>query len=68
MKQHCTRILSALALMLALAPSTNAVAQSYPSRPIRLLVPLAAGSTADILSRTIGTELARETGQSVVVE
>ena len=37
-------------------------------RPIKFLVPLAAGSTADILSRTIGAELARELGQAVVVE
>jgi tripartite-type tricarboxylate transporter receptor subunit TctC len=45
-----------------------AQAQSYPNRPIKLLVPLAAGSTADILSRTIGQELAAMNGQAVVVE
>lgn len=43
-------------------------AQSYPSRPIRLIVPLAAGSTADILSRTLGNELAKEFGQQIVVD
>jgi tripartite-type tricarboxylate transporter receptor subunit TctC len=48
--------------------ATCASAQSWPAKPIKLLVPLAAGSTADILSRTIGTELAKETGQPVVVE
>src|SRR3954467_9222212 len=48
--------------------ASTAVAQSFPSPPIRLLVPLAAGSTADILSRTIGAELQRELGQAVVVE
>ena len=46
----------------------SATAQPFPSRQIRLLVPLAAGSTADILSRTIGAELQREFGQPVVVE
>ncbi len=46
----------------------DASAQGYPARPIRLLVPLAAGSTADILSRTIGNELSKATGQPVVVE
>jgi len=48
--------------------ASAAVAQAFPSHPIRLLVPLAAGSTADILSRTIGAELQRELGQAVVVE
>ena len=52
------------ALLLASAAS----AQPYPSRPIRLLVPLAAGSTADILSRTLGNELAKEFGQQIVVD
>lgn len=46
----------------------SAVAQSWPTRPIRLLVPLAAGSTADIISRAVGTELSRTLGQPVVVE
>lgn len=52
--------------LLALAPSVGA--QSWPTRPIKLLVPLAAGSTADIVSRTIGNELAKALGQPVVVE
>jgi tripartite-type tricarboxylate transporter receptor subunit TctC len=68
MKQHTSRLLRALALALGLAASAQALAQAYPSRTIKLLVPLAAGSTADILSRTIGVELAKETGQAVVVE
>lgn len=67
MKLHRT-ILSALALTFALAPLAQAQAQAYPSKPIKLLVPLAAGSTADILSRTIGTELANAMGQPVVVD
>lgn len=66
MHKPFTKLLSALALALAIAPAVHA--QSYPNRPIRLLVPLAAGSTADILSRTIGQELAQATGQAVVVE
>jgi tripartite-type tricarboxylate transporter receptor subunit TctC len=61
------RFLVGIALLPMLS-ATQAPAQGYPSRPIRLLVPLAAGSTADILSRTIGTELARVLGQPVVVD
>jgi len=68
MDKHRSRFLCALLLALAIAPLGQVRAQTYPSRPIRLLVPLAAGSTADILSRTVGIELAKELGQPVVVE
>jgi len=43
-------------------------AQTYPARAIKLMVPLGAGSTADILSRIIGAELAKAVGQPVVIE
>ena len=45
-----------------------AAAQGYPTKPIRLLVPLAAGSTADIVSRFAGQELSKALGQPVVIE
>ena len=48
--------------------SAQSAAQGYPSRPIRLLVPLAAGSTADIISRAVGGELSKTLGQPVVIE
>ena len=65
----CFKLLPILcAVALSCAPFALTHAQSYPVKPIRLLVPLAAGSTADILSRTIGTELAVAIGQPVVVE
>ena len=57
-----------LSCVLALVASAQSAAQSYPSRPIRLLVPLAAGSTADIMSRSIASELTRALGQQVIVE
>jgi tripartite-type tricarboxylate transporter receptor subunit TctC len=60
--------LAALAISCAMSVVSPAHAQGFPAKPIRLFVPLAAGSTADILSRTIGNELARELGQPVVVE
>jgi tripartite-type tricarboxylate transporter receptor subunit TctC len=61
------RMMLFTALTGALAAGSVA-AQDYPSRQIRFLVPLAAGSTADIISRTVGTELAKALGQPVVVE
>ena len=58
----------ALATAVATGVPLLAAAQDYPSRPIRLLVPLAAGSTADIVSRFAGQELAKAIGQTVVIE
>ena len=43
-------------------------AQSYPAKPIRLVVPFPAAGAADILARSIGQELARAWGQQVVVD
>ena len=62
------RFLRAVCAIFVACFCTGAVAQSYPSKPIRLIVPLAAGSTADIVSRYAGQELAKALGQSVIVE
>src|SRR3989475_12864478 len=58
-----------LAVLLAVSViAKGAIAQSYPSKPITLVVPLAIGSTSDILSRTVGAELAKRLGQPVIVD
>ena len=44
------------------------LAQGYPSKPVRLIVPYGAGSTPDIVSRLMGPKLAELWGQPVVVE
>src|SRR5918993_1987118 len=57
------------AVAITLASATGAaVAQAYPLKPIRLIVPLAPGSTADIASRFTANELGKALGQSVIVE
>lgn len=42
--------------------------QTYPSRPIRIIVPFPAGGTADILARVVGQKMSETWGQQVVVD
>jgi tripartite-type tricarboxylate transporter receptor subunit TctC len=45
-----------------------ALAQDYPSRPIRILVGFSAGSTTDILARTVGQKMNESWGHPVIVD
>ena len=62
------RSLAALCAMCALAVSSGAHAQAYPSRNITLVVPFAAGGPTDVVARTVGAAMSKTLGQTVVVE
>src|SRR5881394_4426411 len=57
-----------LAAVCAFFISQPAFAQAYPTKPIRLIVPYAAGGTSDILARQIGPKLTDAWSQPVIVE
>ena len=64
-KRHALK--TALGL-LALALLGGARAETFPAKPIRFVVPYAAGGTTDLVARTVGQKVADKLGQPVVVE
>src|SRR4051794_39795837 len=54
-------------VFLALVSSVG-MAQDYPTRPIRIIVPSTAGGSVDTLARTVGTQLSQRWKQQVVVD
>ena len=57
-----------LAAALLASCSLPATAQVWPQRPIRMVVPFGAGSTADILARALSVSMARDLGQTIVID
>jgi tripartite-type tricarboxylate transporter receptor subunit TctC len=60
-------ILATLAVLLSLVPAAVGQ-QNFPTKPVRLLIPYAAGGAVDILGRTLGDELSKRWGQPVIIE
>ncbi len=54
--------------LLAVGLSLSVSAQTWPAKPLRLVVPFPAGGATDILSRALSQELAKKLGQSIVVD
>ena len=55
-------------LLSALCFSGAVLAQTYPSKPIKFIVPFTAGSVTDIVARTVGDAMGKSMGQPIVIE
>ncbi|MES2562207.1 MAG: tripartite tricarboxylate transporter substrate binding protein [Pseudomonadota bacterium] len=55
-------------LVCMLGASASASAQTYPSRPVRIVVPFAPGGATDIVTRVVGQKLGEAWGQTIVVD
>jgi tripartite-type tricarboxylate transporter receptor subunit TctC len=62
------RPLRSVIALLALAAAFAAHAQSYPTKPVKIIVPFAAGGPADIYARVIAQKLGESMGQAFIVE
>ena len=62
------KIATALTGLLMIGAASTAQAQTYPDRPIRLIVSIAAGSVTDVIMRKAGAELQQSLGQPLVIE
>ncbi|MEY4140573.1 MAG: hypothetical protein RLZZ371_2755 [Pseudomonadota bacterium] len=68
--QHMRRRMITIASMLAvgLSAASASFAQGFPSKPLRIVVPAAAGGNLDLVSRSIAQKLSEQLGQQVLVE
>jgi tripartite-type tricarboxylate transporter receptor subunit TctC len=60
--------LAALALALAFAGTSAVAQQTYPAKPIKIIVPFPPGGAADLVARVVGQKLSENTKQPVIVE
>ncbi|MBA4327536.1 MAG: LacI family transcriptional regulator [Polaromonas sp.] len=60
--------LTSLTVLAALSPLTASAQGAYPNKPIRVIVPFAAGSTTDIIARAIADKMGQSMGQTLVID
>jgi tripartite-type tricarboxylate transporter receptor subunit TctC len=60
-----TSLVACIATLALITATANA--QVYPSRPVRLVVPFPAGGTADVIARSVTTELEHQLGQTCII-
>jgi tripartite-type tricarboxylate transporter receptor subunit TctC len=68
MRRQLTIAAAIAGATVAIGLPTAAVAQEFPTKPIRLLVPFAPGGTSEIVARAIATEMSKVLGQNIIVE
>jgi tripartite-type tricarboxylate transporter receptor subunit TctC len=61
-------LLRSLALLVCLGAATGAAAQTYPNKPIRMVVGYSPGGSVDVVGRLLGQELSKALGQPVVID
>jgi tripartite-type tricarboxylate transporter receptor subunit TctC len=59
---------TSIASLALLSPLTSLAQAGYPSKPVRVFVPFAAGSTTDIIARAIADKMSQSMGQQLVIE
>ena len=57
-----------IVLLAGAALAANAVAQQYPTRPVRIYIPFTAGSAADIIARALEPQMREKLGQSLIID
>ncbi len=67
-KRRMVQALATGLVALAALTSTSVMAQAYPSKPIKLIVPFPAGGTTDIVARIVAQRMSETMGQPVVVD
>ena len=68
MKLHRRNVLALAAAAALPALPRTAAAQTYPTRPITMIVPFAAGGPTDVVTRLVGAHMSRTLGQTLVIE